>query len=335
MTWKNSAPGERGTIKHVGLPNLLPWLPTASAARDEITKPSTEGATERVQTNFSPSKPARPPASIKSRAFGGPSFDGFGDFRRRAGRGCRQPWQQIREGRRADGPSSPGADSSKLSPAPIFFCKGKRRLEASTIRSALACFDALRTAARVMTSLSSQKPGFTPVPTNATPLSWRICRAASRVPGKCGTGKRVPRKWTQRKSRRPCTQALIHTFGREDEWRASPRPRTVPALLWRRRKPSRPGRIGRADYLAQILPIFCRVVINGPIISMASFSRISFRIEAPIGRFHIESHEFLFHDRLQSTGLKARTARKISASESIRRTGNCKRVQSSPLFAQC
>jgi len=51
---------------------------------------------------------------------------------------------------------------------------------------------------------------------------------------------------------------------------------------------------------------------------MASFSRISFKIEAPIGPNPIlDSTNFLFHNCLRSKGLNPRPERKISASESL------------------
>src|ERR1700737_4571898 len=63
-------------------------------------------------------------------------------------------------------------NSSTLIPAPIFFCNGSRRFDASTTRSALACSIRCETAASVTTSLSITKPGFTPVPTSPTPDSF-------------------------------------------------------------------------------------------------------------------------------------------------------------------
>src|SRR5262249_30003325 len=62
-------------------------------------------------------------------------------------------------------------NSSTLNPAPIFFCNGNLRFDASTIRSALAWSIRCDTAPSVITSLSITNPGFTPVPTSATPQS--------------------------------------------------------------------------------------------------------------------------------------------------------------------
>src|ERR1700722_2967572 len=60
-------------------------------------------------------------------------------------------------------------DAGGVMPAPIFFCSGRRRLEASTMRTALSQSMRCATALSVSASLSITKPGFTPVPTSATP----------------------------------------------------------------------------------------------------------------------------------------------------------------------
>src|SRR5882724_10408771 len=60
-------------------------------------------------------------------------------------------------------------NSSTVMPAPIFFCSGRRRLLASTVRRHLTWSMRCETDDRVIASLSITKPGFTPVPTSATP----------------------------------------------------------------------------------------------------------------------------------------------------------------------
>src|SRR5580704_18867450 len=60
-------------------------------------------------------------------------------------------------------------NSSALNPAPTFLCNGSRRFDASTIRVTLSESTRCAAAPKVSTSLSITNPGFTPVPTSATP----------------------------------------------------------------------------------------------------------------------------------------------------------------------
>src|SRR5438309_3474212 len=63
-------------------------------------------------------------------------------------------------------------NSSGLNPAPTFLCSGSRRFDASTMRVTLTESTRCAAAPKVSTSLSITKPGFTPVPTRATPQDF-------------------------------------------------------------------------------------------------------------------------------------------------------------------
>ena len=176
-------------------------------------------------------------------------------------------------------------NSSGVIPAPIFFCSGRRRLEASTMRDGAGEFDALRDGGEHQDELIHHKAGIDAGADQRDAPLWRPRRAWRQAPDACETGRPVPRRWKRRSSPRRGMRAT-RPSRRADRrrWYESRRRRASPSTLAASAETVTPQGASFAPTTSpRSRPALAGSLSMAPTISIECFCRISRTIEAPMG----------------------------------------------------
>ena len=177
-------------------------------------------------------------------------------------------------------------NSSGVIPAPTFFCSGRRRLDASTMRTARARIDSLRRGAQGDQQLVHHEAGIDAgADQRYAPRLWRPRRVSPQVRDICGRDRPALRTSKRRSSPRRDRRAAAPSRWEVGGSRVDHHVRRFAQHRSRRpRRSARPTAHRRAPTTSpRSRPALAGSESIAPMISMESFSRIRRTMDAPMG----------------------------------------------------